>query len=82
MKSVVFFSQSGCLLPLLILLNLFFGWILLKPLTWLAIEGILIFLFIVNILILSKHISTLSPKKDKDVIDVEGEVVEEKLKLK
>jgi hypothetical protein len=81
MKSVVFFSQSGCLLPLLILWNLFFGWMFFKPLIWLAIEGILVLLFTLNSYILARRISSFTAKRS-NVIDVEGEVVEEKRKLK
>lgn len=80
-KSFVFFSQTGCLLPLLIILNLFFGWMFLKPIAWLLTEGILILLFMINSYILSRRISSFSAKRDK-VIDVEGEVVEDKHKLK
>lgn len=79
-KSILFFSQTGCLLPLSILLNLFFGWIFFKPILWLSIEGILILLFILNSYILTRRI--LSSFKSDDVIDVQGEVVEDKQRLK
>jgi len=81
MKSIIYFSQSGCLLPLLIIFNLFFGWIFLKPLTWIAAEGILVLLFFINSFFLARSI--LKPtKKRSGVIDVEGQILEEKLKLK
>lgn len=81
MNSIFFFSQSGCLLPLLILSNLFFGWMFLKPLTWLAVEGILIIMFLINSYILTRKLSSTSQKR-KDFIDVEGEVIEERRKIK
>lgn len=80
-KSFVFFSQAGCLLPLLIILNLFFGWMFLKPIVWLLTEAILILLFMINSYILTRRISSFSTKRD-NVVDVEGEVVEDKHKLK
>ncbi|MDD5595287.1 MAG: hypothetical protein PHY94_03470 [Candidatus Omnitrophica bacterium] len=79
MQSLVFFSQTGCLLPLLIMGNLFFGWLFLKPLYWLGLEGALILLFLLNAVILSKKISFSSKeKKRKGVIDIEGKVISEK----
>jgi len=80
MKSVFFIGSSGCLLPLLILINLFFGWMFFKPATWLLIEGILILLFILNSYILIRRVSSFT--KRSNVVDVEGEVVEERQKLK
>lgn len=80
-KSVLLISQTGCLLPLLILLNLFFGWMFFKPLVWLSIEGILILLFMLNSYILARRISSFLAKGNK-VVDVEGEVVDDKNKLK
>ncbi len=72
-------SQTGCLLPSLILLNLFFGWMFFQPLAWLSLEGVLILLFIINFFILARRISSL-PGKPNNVIDVKGEVVEEEKK--
>jgi len=80
MKSVLIFSQTGCFLPMLFLFNLIFGWIFFKPLTWLAIEGIILLLILINSLLLVKRISSLAKTKS-NVIDVEGEVVEEKKKI-
>lgn len=76
-KSFVFFIQSGCLLPLPIFLNLFFGWIFFKPKIWLLIEGILILLFLINSYVLARRISAFTTKKD-NVVDVEGEVIEDR----
>jgi len=80
-KSFIFFSHAGCLLPMLIFFNLFVGWIFFKPMLWLLIEAILILLFVFNSFILTKKIISKSYKHD-DVIDVEGEVIEDKHKLK
>lgn len=79
-KSLFFISQSGCLLPFLILFNLLFGWMFFKPLIWLLIGGGLILLFIINTRILMRKIFTSSSGHD-NAIDTEGEVVEEKKKL-
>jgi hypothetical protein len=76
-KSFVFLSRTGCLLPLLIFLNLFFGWLIFKPRYWLIIEAILILLFIINGFIITRKIISVSSKRD-DVIDVKGEVVEDR----
>ena len=72
--TTVFFSQAGCLLPALILFNLFFGWVFLKPAQWLLSEAVLVLLFLV--------FSAISVRKIKKnftsrpgAIDVEGEVV-------
>jgi len=81
-KSFVFFSRTGCFLPLLIILNLFFGWLIFKPRYWIIIEAILILLFIINGFIITRKIISTSSKKRDDVIDVKGEVVEERHKLK
>lgn len=77
MKSTVFFVQSGCVLPLLMIFNLFFGWLFLSPLLWLAVEAILIVLFLANSFLLAKKM-VFGPSKRKGAIDVEGHVVEEK----
>jgi len=81
MRSVFFFSQSGCLLPILLMFNLFFGWLFFAPLIWLSIEGILLVLFFVNSLILLRRISSMTSKVSpgrEGAIDVEGEIVEDK----
>ena len=51
-----------------------------KPLTWLAIEGVILLLILINSLLLVRKISSLTKTKS-NVIDIEGEVVEEKKKL-
>ncbi len=74
----VFFSSTGCLLPSLIIFNLFFGWIFLKPLYWVAIEAILLLLFVINGYVMTRKIISASGKKRDNVIDVEAEVIREK----
>jgi hypothetical protein len=79
MRSFVFFSQSGCLLNFLIIANLLFGRIFLKASHWLLLESALILVFILNAAIFTRKVSSSFRKRDK-VIDVEGEVVEDKQK--
>ena len=93
----VFTGQSGCLLPMLIILNLFFGKLIFDSTRlWLGVEGVLVLLFIIKILAFTQKISeqlwpsgrqpnsqvhrSEEPGRGK-VVDVEGEVVEEKPKL-
>jgi len=80
-RSIVLLSQSGCLLPFLILSNLFFGWIIYGFIGWLVVGGILILLFWLNAYILARHISRQTSKRE-NVIDVEGEVIEDRQKLR
>ncbi len=82
MKSFVFFSRTGCLLPLLIAFNFFFGWIFLRPLQWLMLEAVLILSFVVTSYIVARKIFRSTSGKSNGVIDVKGEVVEDKPKLK
>ncbi|MDD2679639.1 MAG: hypothetical protein PHO03_02390 [Candidatus Omnitrophica bacterium] len=71
-------SYSGCLLPLLIVLNLFFGQFFFKASQWLAIEGILVALFLLNSYIVTRRFKSSQRNNPKNVIDVEGKVVEDK----
>ncbi|MDD5431885.1 MAG: hypothetical protein PHO70_02735 [Candidatus Omnitrophica bacterium] len=80
-RSFIYLGQSGCLLPVLILFNLFFGWIFFKPLIWLGIGGILVLLFIINSYILVKKVSNMASAKNKSAIDVEAEIIEDKDRL-
>jgi len=99
LRSFVFFSGSGCLLPSLIIFNLLFGWIFLKPKLWLITEAILVLFFIINGFIITRKIFSVFSKHDAEVsasrsdaskrndirdgvIDVKGEVVEERHKRK
>jgi hypothetical protein len=81
----VFTGQSGCLLPTLIMLNLFFGKLIFNSnRLWLSVEGVLIFLFVINIYVFTRKISEQFKPKSRTrgkVIDVEGEVIQEKHKL-
>lgn len=81
MKSTVFFVKSGCLLPQLIIFNLFFGWLFLPVLSWLVVGVILILLFAANSYFLARKITSGTSSKRKGVIDVQGQVVEEKDKF-
>jgi len=80
-KSVVILSRTGCLLPFLIIFNLFFGWIFFRPLVWIATEALILLLFSLNLIILKKKIFSSQGRRD-DVIDVEGEILQDRGKLK
>lgn len=80
-QSIFFVQQTGCLLPFLIVFNLFFGWMFFRPLPWLLIEVVLVLLFILNVRMMIRKIFS-STAEHGNVIDTEGEVVEEKKKLK
>lgn len=74
-------------MPFLIVFNFFFGWIFFGFFHWLAIEFILVTLFILNSVWLTKKFvsssgANISRRKGRDVIDVEAEVVHDKDKLK
>jgi hypothetical protein len=75
------FYNSGCLLPFLIIFNLFFGRLFFNFRTWLVVGGVLIILFLVNSYIFSRRIIKSVRRKD-NVIDVEGEVVKDREKIK
>jgi len=72
---MIFISQTGCLLPLLIILNLFFGWIFFKPAVWLLVGAVLILLFVVNSYFIIRMIIK-PPQKKGGIIDIEADVVE------
>ncbi len=76
MRSFFIFSRAGCFLPLLIILNLFFGWLVFKPLEWLAIGVALVLLFLLNSLIAARKILSGAQRGNRSIIDVEGEVLE------
>lgn len=52
-----------------------------QPLYWLTAEATLVLFFIINGYMVTRKITSASSKRD-DVIDVQGEVVEERHKLK
>ncbi|MDO8663204.1 MAG: hypothetical protein Q7K98_08330 [Candidatus Omnitrophota bacterium] len=68
-------AYSGCLLPLLIVLNLFFGRLFFDTGHWLAIEGILILLFFFNSYISLRRVFWPGSKKRDGAIDVKGKVI-------
>ncbi|MDD5097408.1 MAG: hypothetical protein PHU59_02825 [Candidatus Omnitrophica bacterium] len=94
-SNFVFTGQSGCLLPILIIFNFFFGKLIFSSTRlWLGIEAILILLFIIKIHIFTRKITeqlrqagagpaASGPKRHGRgrVVDIQGEVVEEKQKL-
>jgi len=99
MPQIIWSGQSGCLLPLLIILNLLFGRAIFNSThLWLGVEAALILIFIIKMRIFMRKIlrqfyqqqgnglppgsrSHRSGGPQGGVIDVEGEVVEEKKKL-
>jgi hypothetical protein len=90
-SGIVYTSQLGCLLPVLIILNLFFGkFIFNSTRLWLGVEGILILLFFIKIHAFTRKISGQFSSEDRDnqnhqpqgkVVDIQGQVVEEREKL-
>ncbi len=78
---MTFFYNSGCLLPFLIIFNLFFGRLFFSYRVWLVVGGVLVVLFLINSYIFSKRIIN-SVKKRDNIIDVEGEVIKDNKKLK
>lgn len=66
---------SGCLLPLLIILNLFFGRLFFTTTQWLAVAGILLLLLLLNSYISVRRAFSALRRKDRDAIDVEGKVM-------
>lgn len=88
----VFTGQSGCLLPMLIIFNLFFGKLIFNSTRlWLSVEGILVLLFIIKIYAFTRKISEQFSSEGRDsqnhksqgkIVDIQGQVVEEKEQLK
>ncbi|MBN2831629.1 MAG: hypothetical protein JXL82_05100 [Candidatus Omnitrophica bacterium] len=78
------FYRGGCILPFLIIFNLFFGWMFFGVKAWIFIEIILIVVLMIYSYILSRKIisGVNSFGKRGNAIDVEGEVVREKKELK
>ena len=95
MAQFVWMGSSGCLLPMLIVFNLFFGRAIFNStVLWLGVEATLILLFMLKVNIMASKLRNQfwpqgqgsasdkqSHKPQGKVIDVEGEVVEEKKKL-
>lgn len=98
MPQIIWLGQSGCLLPLLIIFNLFFGRLFFhSTVVWLSIEGLLILIFMLQAHFFVRKMSrqfgryghgSASDSRSRDqngrgrVIDVEGKVVEDRKKLK
>lgn len=85
MSQFVWIAGSDCLLPFLIIFNLIFGRLIFSSARlWLGIEAVLILLFIINLNIMARKISRnfsssgKSQRPQKGVIDIEGEIVEDK----
>lgn len=79
--SFILFSNTGCLLPFLLVSNLLFGWIFLGLLKWALLETVLMVLFLFSSFTVAKRIFSSSGPPD-GVIDTEGEVLEEQKRLK
>lgn len=96
MPQFIWIGNSGCLLPLLIIFNLFFGRLIFNSTRlWLSVEAILILIFIIRINIIARKISRQfdrqgggfassgqNHKPKADVVDIQGHIVEEEKKLK
>ena len=75
-------SGSGCLLPALIFSNLLFGWMVFKPIwLWLAVGGVLLLIFILQVSSFLRMFLSGSPKKKSDVIDIQAQVLDEQNKI-
>lgn len=82
MRSQFFvFSKAGCILPFLLITNLFFGWIFLKPYHWLLVGIILFGLFILQSkFYYNKFVNSYKVKRE--IIDIEAENLTERRKIK
>lgn len=83
-------SGSGCLLPLLIILNLFFGKLIFKDTgLWLGVGVGLVLIFLLRIKLMFSRASKLFSTQSQDakyrppdnVIDIQGEEIDDKQKL-
>ena len=79
-KAMVYIAHAGCLLPILLILNLFFGWLIFKPLIWIGLELVLLLGFVLSSYVFAKSILYSRPGNN-EAIDVEAEVIEEKPRL-
>ncbi|MDD5116628.1 MAG: hypothetical protein PHW98_06170 [Candidatus Omnitrophica bacterium] len=89
MPDVYWSGRGGCLLPALIVFNLFFGILFLRSVgLWLAIEAILVLIFMLKVRFMVNRINRqfFSARRDRDgrvdkpeegIIDVPGQVVED-----
>ncbi len=74
-KSAIVLGGSGCFLPFLLVFNLFFGWIFLGFLPWMAVQALLVLLFLFSAALTAKKLNSSS--KHEDVIDVEAKVMDD-----
>lgn len=83
-RGYVWVGGWGCLLPLLIILNLAFGNLIFNSVgLWLVVEAVLILIFMLKIRLMVSRISRQFEQQGRSrgkVIDVKGEVVQEKQK--
>jgi len=71
------FYRGGCLLPFLLIFNLFFGWIFFSVRAWVLVEILLIIALVIYSYILSRKIISRvnNAGKRDNAIDVEGKVI-------
>lgn len=87
----VWMGNAGCLLPLLIIFNLFFGKLIFGSTgLWLGVEGVLILIFMLKIKIMVSRLNQQfrhfqgqqqSSKVSGKVIDVQGQEVKDNQQL-
>jgi hypothetical protein len=81
-------GSSGCLLPLLIILNLFFGKLIFTTIgLWLGVEVVLVLIFALQIKLAASRIGQLFKPQDPDldnhkpprgkIIDVQGQEIKD-----
>jgi hypothetical protein len=78
MRPLVIVGASGCLLPLAILFNTFFGLFFLRPLHWLLTESVLFLIFFLSAALTARRMMNPAGRGRKGVIDVQGTVVDGK----
>ncbi len=72
--SLIVVSSAGCLLPFLIMANLFLGWLFMPARLWLSLEAAFVFFFFLQSFLLVRKVSSMSAARRR-CIDVEGTVV-------
>ncbi len=78
-RQILVLSGAGCLLPLLIFLNSFFGWMFFRLSAWLVIEVFLIILLFLTSFLIKLRIRRMAagqPKAPNEAIDTDAEVME------
>ena len=72
----MFIGCGGCFIPLLLILNLFFGRLFFSTKQWLAIEGVLMLVLLFTSYISLRRFTRPNQRnRQSNVIDVEGKVV-------